>query len=618
MTPHESADRNGTPQHGTAHSAASAAPHYSAAFGSTSLPGSQPVSAQEYDAVLRRLSAAEATRDNMSRQIRGAGEKNRKLVEAITSMRYQVERLRASLSQNVMPPLNSAIVLAVHEGQTMTYEQVADDKTPAEIDTYLDVQVGGRLMRIPVSPLIDLSTLTPGMTVLLNDKSEAVVALDTEPFGDVVTVREVLDGERVLVDTSSGAQQVARVAGSLDVEQLRTGDAVTLDTRTRMLTSQVPASRSQELVLEEIPDVTYSQIGGLGAQIEQIRDAVELPYLHPEIFERYHLAPPKGILLYGPPGNGKTMIAKAVANSLAARAAALNPGSNTRGYFLNIKGPELLDKFVGETERQIRDIFVAAREKAEAGHPVVVFFDEMESLFRMRGSGRSSDIETTIVPQLLAEIDGVESLQNVIVIGATNREDLIDAAVMRPGRLDLKIRINRPDAAGAAEIFSLYLTEDLPLDAAEVAAAGSVRAALTSMIAAATGQLYARTPSTAYAVATVDSSMIVGASNATTGHLSTHTLYRGDFASGAVIRNIVDRAKKAAIKEQLQALTAAGASGAAEVNSAAGVGIGTRHLLEAVRAEFEDQVDLPPLPDIEDALTVAGVRGRLVSVEPAR
>lgn len=618
MTPHESADRNGTPQHGTAHSAASAAPHYSAAFGSTSLPGSQPVSAQEYDAVLRRLTAAEATRDNMSRQIRGAGEKNRKLVEAITSMRYQVERLRASLSQNVMPPLNSAIVLAVHEGQTMTYEQVADDKTPAEIDTYLDVQVGGRLMRIPVSPLIDLSTLTPGMTVLLNDKSEAVVALDTEPFGDVVTVREVLDGERVLVDTSSGAQQVARVAGSLDVEQLRTGDAVTLDTRTRMITSQVPASRSQELVLEEIPDVTYSQIGGLGAQIEQIRDAVELPYLHPEIFERYHLAPPKGILLYGPPGNGKTMIAKAVANSLAARAAALNPGSNTRGYFLNIKGPELLDKFVGETERQIRDIFVAAREKAEAGHPVVVFFDEMESLFRMRGSGRSSDIETTIVPQLLAEIDGVESLQNVIVIGATNREDLIDAAVMRPGRLDLKIRINRPDAAGAAEIFGLYLTEDLPLDAAEVAAAGSVRAALTSMIAAATGQLYARTPSTAYAVATVDSSMIVGSSNAATGHLSTHTLYRGDFASGAVIRNIVDRAKKAAIKEQLQALTAAGASGAAEVNGAAGVGIGTRHLLEAVRAEFEDQVDLPPLPDIEDAFTVAGVRGRLVSVEPAR
>jgi len=560
VSTHESADQAGTPQYGTAHSAASAAPHYSAAFGSTSLPGSQPVSAQEYDAVLRRLSAAEATRDNMSRQIRGAGEKNRKLVEAITSMRYQVERLRASLSQNVMPPLNSAIVLAVHEGQTMTYEQVADDKTPAEIDTYLDVQVSGRMMRIPVSPLIDLSTLTPGMTVLLNDKSEAVVALDTEPFGDVVTVREVLDGERVLVDTSSGAQQVARVAGSLDVEQLRTGDAVTLDTRTRMITSQVPAS------------------------------------------------PPKGILLYGPPGNGKTMIAKAVANSLAARAAALNPGSNTRGYFLNIKGPELLDKFVGETERQIRDIFVAAREKAEAGHPVVVFFDEMESLFRMRGSGRSSDIETTIVPQLLAEIDGVESLQNVIVIGATNREDLIDAAVMRPGRLDLKIRINRPDAAGAAEIFGLYLTEDLPLDAAEVAAAGSTRAALTAMIAAAAGQLYARTPSTAYAVATVDSSMVVG--SGASANLSTHTLYRGDFASGAVIRNIVDRAKKAAIKEQLQALTAGA--------DASSVGIGTRHLLEAVRAEFEDQVDLPPLPDIEDALTVAGVRGRLVSVEPPR
>ncbi len=366
---------------------------------------------------------------------------------------------------------------------------------------------------------------------------------------------------------------------------------------------------SGKLLDGQTPTTKFADVAGEDeavAEVEEIKDFLKDPSKYKALGARI----PRGVLLYGPPGNGKTMIAKAVANSLAARAAALNPGSNTRGYFLNIKGPELLDKFVGETERQIRDIFVAAREKAEAGHPVVVFFDEMESLFRMRGSGRSSDIETTIVPQLLAEIDGVESLQNVIVIGATNREDLIDAAVMRPGRLDLKIRINRPDAAGAAEIFGLYLTEDLPLDAAEVAAAGSVRAALTSMIAAATGQLYARTPSTAYAVATVDSSMIVGASNAATGHLSTHTLYRGDFASGAVIRNIVDRAKKAAIKEQLQALTAGA--------DATGVGIGTRHLLEAVRAEFEDQVDLPPLPDIEDALTVAGVRGRLVSVEPAR
>ena len=375
----------------------------------------------------------------------------------------------------------------------------------------------------------------------------------------------------------------------------------------------MPAARSQELVLEEVPDISFSQIGGLGAQIEQIRDAVELPYLHPEIFEEYRLAPPKGILLYGPPGNGKTLIAKAVAHSLAQRAAASNPGAGTRGYFLNIKGPELLDKFVGETERQIRDIFSAARDKARAGHPVVVFFDEMESLFRTRGTGRSSDIETTIVPQLLAEIDGVESLHNVIVIGATNREDLIDAAVMRPGRLDLKIRINRPDAAGAAEIFRLYLNDSLPYSPAEVSARGGVLPAIDAMIASAVQALYERSPRNAYALAKVASGFGAPGYEGAQTQLSEHLLYRGDFVSGAVIRNIVDRAKKQAIKEQLQALTAAESAGQTGRVQA---GISTDHLLEAVRAEFEDQVELPPTPDVEDALAVAGVHGRLVAVLP--
>ena len=590
-------------------------PHYSASYAQTPgaapgpMPSARTVSPQEYDALLRRLSAAESTRTNMERNIRSAGEKNRKLVEALTRAKAEIERLRVSLAQQVMPPLNSALILAVGTGRT-TYTQLADGKTPAETEDYLDVQAGGRLVRVPISPLLERSDLAPGMTVLLNEQSEAVLSLGYEGYGDVVTVREVLTDAKVLIDTASGSQQVARIGGALASETLRTGDAVTLDTRTRMITAKVPASRSQELVLEEIPDISYAQIGGLTTQLEQIRDAVELPYLHPEIFERYHLAPPKGILLYGPPGNGKTMIAKAVAHALAERAAALNPGANTRGYFLNIKGPELLDKFVGETERQIRDIFTAAREKAQAGHPVVVFFDEMESLFRTRGTGLSSDIETTIVPQLLAEIDGVESLKNVIVIGATNREDLIDAAVMRPGRLDLKIRINRPDAAGAAEIFALYLTDDLPFDTAEVDRHGSVDAAVQAMISAAVQQLYSRTPANAYAIARVDSA------HAKSGAaLTGHTLYRGDFASGAVIRNIVDRAKKQAIKEQLDSLiTAPGVPPAAgEITG----GIGTRHLLEAVRAEFEDQVELPPLPDIEDALAMAGVRGRIVSVEPA-
>ena len=587
----------------------SPAPHYSAAQSQNPIPSSRAVSPQEYEALLRRVSAAESTRTNMNRQLRAASEKNRKLVEALTHFKYEIERLRASLAQEIMPPLNSGIILAVSTGQRMTYAQAADDKSPAETEDYLDVQIGGRFMRIPLSPLLDRKNLAPGMTVLLNEQSEAVLSLGYESYGDVVTIREVLSPQKVLIDTASGAQQVARVSGELDVDSLRTGDAVTLDSRIRMVTGIVPASRSQELVLEEIPDISYEDIGGLGAQIEQIRDAVELPYLHPEIFERYHLAPPKGILLYGPPGNGKTMIAKAVANSLAARAAALNPGTNTRGYFLNIKGPELLDKFVGETERQIRDIFVAAREKAQAGHPVIVFFDEMESLFRTRGTGRSSDIETTIVPQLLAEIDGVESLQNVIVIGATNREDLIDAAVMRPGRLDLKIRINRPDASDATEIFGLYLTDDLPLDPHEVAKHGSADATLAAMISAAVAQLYARTSANAYVAATLDQ----GINTADNPRLHEETLYRGDFVSGAVIRNIVDRAKKYAIKEHLS-YTSSPPTGIAHEPQPEG--ITTRHLLEAVRAEFEDQVELPPLPDVEDALTVRGIRGRILSITP--
>lgn len=587
----------------------SPAPHYSAAQSQNPIPSSRAVSPQEYEALLRRVSAAESTRTNMNRQLRAASEKNRKLVEALTHFKYEIERLRASLAQEIMPPLNSGIILAVSTGQRMTYAQAVDDKSPAEVEDYLDVQVGGRLMRVPLSPLLDRKNLAPGMTVLLNEQSEAVLSLGYESYGDVVTIREVLNPQKVLIDTASGAQQVARVSGELDAGTLHTGDAVTLDSRIRMVTGIVPASRSQELVLEEIPDISYEDIGGLGAQIEQIRDAVELPYLHPEIFERYHLAPPKGILLYGPPGNGKTMIAKAVANSLAARAAALNPGTNTRGYFLNIKGPELLDKFVGETERQIRDIFVAAREKAQAGHPVVVFFDEMESLFRTRGTGRSSDIETTIVPQLLAEIDGVESLQNVIVIGATNREDLIDAAVMRPGRLDLKIRINRPDASGATEIFGLYLTDDLPLDPHEVAKHGSAEATLAAMISAAVAQLYARTSANAYVAATLDQ----GINTADNSRLHEETLYRGDFVSGAVIRNIVDRAKKYAIKEHLS-YTSSPPTGIAHEPQPEG--ITTRHLLEAVRAEFEDQVELPPLPDVEDALTVRGIRGRILSITP--
>ncbi|MBF0807758.1 proteasome ATPase [Rothia nasimurium] len=547
------------------------------------------VSSVDYERILRQLNIANDNRRNLNRQLRAAGERNQKLVTALTKTKNEIEHLRMALAQEVAPPLNSALVLGVH-GATMTYHNLAEGKTPAEIEEHLDVLLGGRLVRITCSPLLPIVQVKPGMTVLLNEQTQAVVSLGFEGYGDVVTVREVLDHDHLVVDLPNQSKAVARISGALDPDELRVGDTVTYDSRIQMVTSLVPHTDAQELVLEEVPDVTYDNIGGLGDQIDLIRDAVELPFLHPDIYRQYRLTPPKGILLYGPPGNGKTLIAKAVANSLAARAAERSENGKKTGYFLNIKGPELLDKYVGETERQIRDIFSAARDKARAGHPVVVFFDEMESLFRTRGSGRSSDVETTIVPQLLAEIDGVESLDNVIVIGATNREDMIDPAVLRPGRLDVKIRINRPNRSGAAEIFGLYLTEDLPISQDEVARAGSQQQAVASMIETVIEHLFSAEPANRYISVDLENGV-------------SRWLFRGDFLSGAVIRNIVDQAKKLAIKSYL---------------STGAEGISTEHLLEAVRAEFEDQVEVPQASEIEDVLSTLNIRLRVLNAAPAR
>lgn len=547
------------------------------------------VSQQDYDRMLRQLNIANDNRRNMDRQLRVAGERNQKLVNALTKTKNEMEHLRLALSQDVAPPLNSALVISVQDG-AITYQDLAEGKTPAEVEEHLDVLLGGRLVRITASPLLSLSKVKPGMTVLLNENTQAVLSLGFEGYGDVVTIREVLDTEHVVVDMPNQLKAVARISGALDADTLTTGDSVTYDSRLQMVTSLVPSTDAQELVLEEVPDITYSNIGGLSSQIALMRDAVELPFLHPEVYREHELTPPKGILLYGPPGNGKTLIAKAVANSLATRAAELSGKSKKTGYFLNIKGPELLDKYVGETERQIRDIFSAAREKAQAGNPVVVFFDEMESLFRTRGTGRSSDVETTIVPQLLAEIDGVESLDNVIVIGATNREDMIDPAVLRPGRLDVKIRINRPDRKGATEIFALYLTEGLPINDEEVTRAGSKQAAIETMIETVVEALFSADPKNRYIRVNLENGV-------------SRWLTRGDFLSGAVVRNIVDHAKKQAIKSFL--------AGRAK-------GITTQHLLEAARVEFEDQVEVPQISEIEDVLSTLNIRQRVINVAPAK
>ncbi len=378
-------------------------------------------------------------------QLSHAASQNEKLTFTLQQAKEHIAALREEVDKLTQPPAAYG-----------TFLQANDDGT-------VDVFSSGRKMRVSLHPDIEVEELRKGQEVVLNESLNVVLARDPDQGGEVVTVAEMLeDGKRALCVGRADEERVAEISEYLSGVKLRAGDSVLMDPRTGLLLEKLPRPEMEEVVLEEVPDVSYGDIGGLDTQIEAITDAVELPYVYRELFAEYKLPAPKGILLYGPPGCGKTLIAKAVANSLAKKVSERTGNVNTRSYFLNIKGPELLNKYVGETERQIRLVFQRAREKAEEGVPVIVFFDEMDSLFRTRGTGISSDMESTIVPQLLAEIDGVETLRNVIVIGASNREDLIDPAILRPGRLDVKIKIERPDEAAAEQIFARYLTSELP------------------------------------------------------------------------------------------------------------------------------------------------------------
>lgn len=442
-------------------------------------------------------------------------------------------------------------------------------------------------MRVSLHPDLDDAQLERGQEVVLNDSLTVVMARSEELVGEVVTIKEILaDGRRAVVLGRADEERVAEIAEPLSSYPLRAGDAVRLDPRTQLVLEKLPRPEVEELILEEVPDVTYEDVGGLDSQIEAIMDAVELPYLHRDLFARYSLPAPKGILLYGPPGCGKTLIAKAVASSLAKKVARFTGDENVRSYFLNIKGPELLNKYVGETERQIRLVFQRAREKAAEGVPVIVFFDEMDSLFRTRGTGISSDMESTIVPQLLAEIDGVEALKDVIVIGASNREDLIDPAILRPGRLDVKIKIERPGADAAAQIFGKYLDTNLPLDPVEVATigGGDPAKAVGAMIEATVEHMYQ----------TDDSNRFL---EVTYANGDKETLYFKDFASGAMIENIVRRAKKLAIKRAI-----AGAEG----------GIRTSDLLSSTRQEYSEHEDLPNTTNPDDWAKISGKKGERI------
>ena len=500
-------------------------------------------------------------------QLAQAVSHNERLSATLREAREHIAALREEVEKLTMPPAAYGTFLGANDDGTV------------------DIFTAGRKMRVSAHPEVDVDVLERGQEVALNESMNVVLARGLEIAGEVVVIKEMLhDKRRVLVVGRADEERVCELAGALIGERLRSGDHLLMDTRSGLVVERLPRPEVEELVLEEVPDVTYADVGGLDEQIEAIQDAVELPYLYADLFHEHQLQPPKGILLYGPPGCGKTLIAKAVANSLAKRVAEKTGDASTRSYFLNIKGPELLNKYVGETERQIRLIFQRAREKSEEGVPVIVFFDEMDSLFRTRGTGISSDIESTIVPQLLAEIDGVESLKNVIVIGASNREDLIDPAILRPGRLDVKIKIERPDEEAAAKIFRQYLTAELPLSDEETAAGGGPDGAIARMIEAAVARMYAGDDENRFLEVTYQNG-------------DKEVLYFKDFSSGAMIENIVRRAKKLSIKRQID--------GGAK-------GISTEDMLASITQEFREHEDLPNTTNPDDWAKISGKKGERI------
>ena len=519
---------------------------------------------------------------NVDRQLSSATQNNSRLVGMLETAKTEIQRLKAALEQEGQPPYSFATIAQLNHRK----EPVPGASANAAVEESVDVFNGGRKMRVGISPLVNIHQLAVGQEVLLNEALVVIAGLGFEQAGEVVTVKELIGHDRVLVVGRTDDERVIRLSGPLRHRGVRVGDAVSVDGRTGFALEKVDRSEVETLVLEDVPDISYEDIGGLGPQIEQIRDAVELPFLHPGLYREHGLKAPKGILLYGPPGCGKTLIAKAVANSLAARAAERSGAAELKSYFLNIKGPELLDKYVGETERHIRLIFARAREKASDGSPVVVFFDEMDSLFRTRGTGVSSDVETTIVPQLLSEIDGVERLDNVIVIGASNREDMIDPAILRPGRLDVKVKIQRPDAEAAADIFAKYITTELPLHPQDVAEHGGDHAAtVRGMIQRTVESMYSTDKSNEYLEVTYANG-------------DSEILYFKDFNSGAVIQNVVDRAKKYAIKDLL---------------TSGEKGLRIDHLLRAVTDEFREHEDMPNTTNPDDWARISGKKGERIT-----
>jgi proteasome-associated ATPase len=500
-------------------------------------------------------------------QLAKAMNQNQKLADALRGERDRIEALAQEVEKLSQPPSTFGVFLRMND------------------DASMDVVTAGRKMRVLPAPDVDTAKIPAGAQVILNESLNVVEVLEPDRAGEVAKVKDRLGSDRAVVVGRGDEEHVVYMAGELLELGCRAGDHVLMDMRAMAITELLPKEEVEELVLEEIPDVSYEDIGGLEGQIEAIRDAVELPFLYAELFQEHQLEPPKGVLLYGPPGCGKTLIAKAVAKSLAEKVAERTGRDDARSYFLNVKGPELLNKYVGETERQIREIFQRAKERSEEGLPVIVFFDEMDSIFRTRGTGISSDVESTIVPQLLSELDGVETLKNVIVIGASNREDLIDPAILRPGRLDVKIKIERPSEAQASDIMSKYLHPSVPIHPDEIERYGDdIQAACRRMIEKTVERMYAPSDENRFLEVTYASG-------------DKEILYFKDFNSGAMIENIVRRAKKDAIKRFLQM---------------GQKGIKGDDLLTAIRDEFKENEDLPNTTNPDDWARISGKKGERI------
>ena len=507
--------------------------------------------------------------EQVRNQHHDAERQNEKLVAMLQEAKQQIELLKEEVDKLCAPPNTYGVFIRANKDGTS------------------EILMEGRPMRVNVHPNLDPFQLDEGQYVVLNEAFNIIEGAEYTQRGEVCTVVDSISESRVIVSGHTDDERVVTLSEPLRREHIKVGDPLLVDMRTQYAFEKLPKSSVEEVMLEEIPDVTYEDIGGLGDQIEILRDSVELPYMHPDVFSEHELRPPKGILLYGPPGCGKTLIAKAVANSLARRIEE-RTGKTTTAYFLNVKGPELLNKYVGETESKLREVFKKAREKASQDIPVVVFFDEMDSLFRMRGSGISSDMEATVVAQFLSEIDGVESLENVIVIGASNRQDLIDPAVLRPGRLDLKVKVSRPDRDSAREIIKKYLTPNLPLHETALARFdGDREAACLAMIDEVIENMYS----------TGDENKFL---EVTYAKGEREIFYFKDFSSGAMLENIVARAKRKAVKRFLK-------------NGERG--ITAEDMIRSVREEFKENEDLPNTTNPDDWARISGRKGeRIINV----